>query len=122
MSGGVETVSTEYERQQAQLTPTSTKKAKKGDEEDMGSSHSHSHHSLASGEEGSLSLISIKTGCLRLSPGSTGSQKLQMIQMICLPFIPIAALIVQNSTILSAVMMSLGEAHEIQHQVQMKLL
>lgn len=37
--------------------------------------------------------------------------------MIFLPFIPIVALIIQNSTLLSSVVFALSEAHEIQHQV-----
>jgi len=76
-----------------------------------------SHHSMISGEESSL--ISIKSGCSRLSPGSVGGQKVQMMQMLLLPFIPIMALVAQNASLLSTIVASLSEAHEIQHQVTM---
>ncbi|CAL8082819.1 unnamed protein product [Orchesella dallaii] len=77
----------------------------------------HSHHSQSSADDES-SLVSVKSGISKCcKQGSSALRKWQMFQMIILPFIPITALIVQNSTMLSNVVVNLEEAWEMKQQI-----
>lgn len=78
----------------------------------------NSHHSQSSADDES-SLVSVKSGITRCcKQGSLELRRWQLFQMILLPFIPITALIVQNTTLLSSVVVNLQEAWETKQQVR----
>ncbi|XP_059469153.1 uncharacterized protein LOC132192927 [Neocloeon triangulifer] len=55
--------------------------------------------------------------CVYLNPASTSGKKAHFFQMLLLPFIPIAALIVQNCFSIASIMETLHEACAIQQQI-----
>lgn len=78
----------------------------------------NSHHSQSSADDESNSLVSVKSGVSQCcKQGSLGLRRWQLFQMIVLPFIPITALIVQNTTLLSTVIVNLQETSEMKQQV-----
>lgn len=85
------------------------------------SDDSHSHHSESSADDEShSSLVSVRAGLSKCCvQGTLASRRWQMFQMVFLPFIPITALIVQNSTQLSTVVTTLREATETKQQVSL---
>ncbi|XP_035705389.1 uncharacterized protein LOC110846851 isoform X3 [Folsomia candida] len=85
------------------------------------SEDSHSHHSESSADDEShSSLVSVRVGLSKCCvQGSLASRRWQMFQMVLLHFIPVTALIVQNSTQLSTVVTNLREAGETKLQIVM---
>jgi hypothetical protein len=102
----------------AKIRKRSPKQGKRTGDEN--SEDSHSHHSESSADDDShTSLVSVKAGLSKCCiQGTIASRRWQMFQMIILPFIPIVALIIQNSTLLSNVVINLREAGEIKHQAR----
>lgn len=91
-------------------------KAKNRDDVGCGA-ETNSHHSHSSADDESL--VSVRSGFSKCcKQGTVGLRRWQLFQMIFLPFIPITALIVQNSTLLSSVVVNLQEAWEMKQQVR----
>ena len=65
------------------------------------------------------SLVSVNTGCFHVSPATKRGKRLQLLQMLLLPFIPIAALIVQNCFTMNQAIKAQREATTIEHQVNL---
>jgi hypothetical protein len=59
----------------------------------------------------------LKVGCFRVDPSSKTGKRLYLVHMIILPFIPIAALIVQNLCTMMSVALVNREAAAINKQV-----
>lgn len=70
---------------------------------------------FTSGEEDSM--VSVSTGCFHVSPTTRRGKRLQLLQLMLLPFIPIVALVVQNCLVMNEAIGSQKEAIVIQHQV-----
>ncbi|CAG7827522.1 unnamed protein product [Allacma fusca] len=68
--------------------------------------------------EDESSLVSFRTGCLQMDPGTLKGKRCQMFQMIVLPFIPIAALIIQNVFLLTGATSALRISQEINGQIR----
>jgi len=66
--------------------------------------------------EGSVS-PALRVCCFRVNPISTTGKRVYLLQMIILPFIPIAALIVQNCCTMVSVTLANRDAMEINKQV-----
>ncbi|XP_069948438.1 uncharacterized protein [Cherax quadricarinatus] len=69
------------------------------DEDDVRSDQSD----LSASATETSSLVTVKAGCCNFNPVSESGKKWHQVQMIMLPFIPIAALIVQNCWFMSTV-------------------
>ena len=67
------------------------------------------------------SLVSVSTGCFHVSPATRKGKRLQLLQMLLLPFIPIAALVVQNCLVMNQAITAQREAKVIEHQVSQKV-
>jgi hypothetical protein len=65
--------------------------------------------------------VSLKVGCFRVDPSSTTGKRFYLLQMIILPFIPIAALIVQNCCTMVSVALANRDAMAINRQVNVCL-
>ncbi|XP_069680414.1 uncharacterized protein [Periplaneta americana] len=63
--------------------------------------------------------VSIKVGCIRMDPTSTAGKRVYLFQMIILPFIPIAALIVQNCCTMVSVALANRDATAINKQIEL---
>jgi hypothetical protein len=59
----------------------------------------------------------LKVGCFRVDPSSKTGKRIYLLQMIILPFIPIAALIVQNLCTMVSVALATRDATTINKQV-----
>ena len=59
----------------------------------------------------------LRVCCFRIDPCSTTGKRVYLLQMIILPFIPIAALIVQNCCTMVSVAIANRDAMEINRQV-----
>jgi hypothetical protein len=59
----------------------------------------------------------LKVGCFRVDPSSKTGKRIYLLQMIILPFIPIAALIVQNLCTMVSVALANRDATAINKQV-----
>ena len=81
--------------------------------DDNPSHHSHVTDSIL---EGSAS-PALRVCCFRVDPISSTGKRLYLLQMIILPFIPIAALIVQNCCTMVSVAIANRDAMEINKQV-----
>ncbi|XP_069158737.1 LOW QUALITY PROTEIN: uncharacterized protein [Procambarus clarkii] len=64
------------------------------------------------------SLVTVRAGCCNFNPVSKSGKKWHQVQMILLPFIPIAALIVQNCWFMSTVADHQREMQVLASQVQ----
>lgn len=56
-------------------------------------------------------------GCLSVTPATTKAKRLYMFQMICIPFIPILALFIQNLIIFLQQIEAYDEAKFVNQQV-----
>ena len=65
------------------------------------------------------SLVSVSTGCFHVNPATQKGKRLQLLQMLLLPFIPIVALIVQNCMTMNDAINAQREASIIEHQVML---
>ncbi|XP_046596117.1 uncharacterized protein [Neodiprion pinetum] len=63
------------------------------------------------------SQVKPKTGCFRINPGSKDGQRVYLIQMILLPFIPIAALIAQSCHSMATAVKVLHRAENVEQQI-----
>jgi hypothetical protein len=81
---------------------------------DMETQHESAHTDLT--VEGSAT-VAQKVGCFRMDPSSTTGKRVYLLQMIILPFIPIAALIVQNCCTMVSVALANRDAMAISKQV-----
>ena len=63
------------------------------------------------------SLVGVNTGCFHVSPVTKRGKRLQLLQMLLLPFIPMAALIIQNCLTMNYAIEAQREATTIEHQV-----
>ncbi|KDR12137.1 Atrial natriuretic peptide receptor B [Zootermopsis nevadensis] len=68
--------------------------------------------------EGSAT-VALKVGCFRVDPSSTTGKRFYLFQMIILPFIPIAALIVQNCCTMVSVALANRDAMAINKQIKL---
>ena len=64
-----------------------------------------------------ISIANFKMGCLKVDPVSSTGKRVYLFQMILLPFIPIAALIAQNSCTMVTVTLAYRDALAISKQV-----
>ncbi|XP_065560330.1 receptor-type guanylate cyclase gcy-27-like isoform X3 [Artemia franciscana] len=87
----------------------------------MGGPGSDSDCSLAKPgfTSGDSSLVSVNTGCLHVNSSTKKGRRLQLCQMISLPFIPILALVAQTLIILLGAISSQREAATIENQVDL---
>ncbi|XP_033611163.1 Ca(2+)/calmodulin-responsive adenylate cyclase isoform X3 [Cryptotermes secundus] len=61
----------------------------------------------------------LKVGCLRVDPSSKTGKRIYLLQMIIFPFIPIAALIVQNLCTMVSVALATRDATAINEQIEL---
>ncbi|KAJ9577047.1 hypothetical protein L9F63_006395, partial [Diploptera punctata] len=71
---------------------------------------------------GGVSLVNLKMGCFKLDPVSRTGKRMYLLQMIILPFIPIAALIVQNSCTMVSVTLANRDAIAINRQISVSVI
>ena len=57
-------------------------------------------------------LLQVKTGCCGLDPTTGRGKQIHLAQMLCLPFIPIMALIIQNAVNMISVLQYQYEMQE----------
>jgi hypothetical protein len=78
--------------------------------------------SLSVSSVGASKRLGRKNGrcCLSANPHLKRGRRLQLLQMLALPFVPILALIVQNAFTLRSIMVNRHEVTEIDRQVRLK--
>ncbi|KAI9565481.1 hypothetical protein GHT06_009273 [Daphnia sinensis] len=64
-------------------------------------------------------LTQVSTGCFHVSPATRKGKRLQLLQMLLLPFIPILALVVQNVLTMKDAISAQREATVIEHQIDL---
>ncbi|XP_045026134.1 LOW QUALITY PROTEIN: uncharacterized protein LOC116915620 [Daphnia magna] len=64
-------------------------------------------------------LTQVSTGCFHISPATRKGKRLQLLQMLLLPFIPILALVVQNVLTMKDAIGAQREATVIEHQIDL---
>lgn len=65
------------------------------------------------------SLVTVRAGCCNFNPVSAAGKRWHLVQMIMLPFIPIAALVVQNCWFMRNVARQQQEMKFLSRQVSM---
>ncbi|XP_046635903.1 uncharacterized protein LOC124314670 [Daphnia pulicaria] len=64
-------------------------------------------------------LTQVSTGCFHVSPATRKGKRLQLLQMLLLPFIPIMALVIQNAMTMTDAINAQKAATIIEHQIDL---
>ncbi|KAJ0176438.1 hypothetical protein K1T71_007617 [Dendrolimus kikuchii] len=81
----------------------------------------NSSHCTTPSERIDPTLVSVKVGCLHINPGTTRGRRMFMLQMLVLCFVPHAALIVQNCTVMAQMSQTLDSSLYLHTEVNTML-